>query len=185
MTTRLGERRKNYFIKKEFQRNFILKFCGLVILASLISGAIIYAVSRSTVTTTFENSRLSIRSTADYILPTLLLTSIVVVALIGVATIVVTLFTSHRIAGPLYRIEKDVEEIAAGNLTMRFRLRTGDEIKALAVSLDVMAHNLREHIATIKQSSDALAAALERGAGRDEVAGILARLRADIGKFRT
>jgi methyl-accepting chemotaxis protein len=149
---RFVERRRNYYIKKEFQRNFILKFCALVAVGSLISGLIIYAMSRATLTTTFENSRLAIKSTADFILPAVLLSSALVIILIGIATTIVALFTSHKIAGPLYRMDKDVQEVATGNLKMRFNLRAGDELKALAVSLDIMAHNLREAIGGIKSS---------------------------------
>lgn len=154
MENKFPERRKNYYIKKEFQRNFILKFCSLVVIGALISGAIIYIKSVSTVTTTFENSRLAIKSTADFILPAILMSSFIVIILTGLATIAITLFTSHKIAGPLYRIEKDAEEIASGNLNTRFHLRGGDEIKALAAKLDDMAQSLRLKVAAIK---DALA----------------------------
>lgn len=146
----MRNRRRNYYIKKEFQRNFIMKFCALVILGSLISGCIIYLMSRATVTTTFENSRLVIKSTADFILPAILLSGAIVILLIGFATIVVTLFTSHRIAGPLYRIEKDIDEITLGNLRIVFNLRQGDEIKPLAASLNVMAQSLRGRLAKIR-----------------------------------
>ena len=98
-------RRRTYFIKKKFQRNFIIKFCVLAIAGAIISGAIVYMMSKSTVTTTFENSRLTIKSTADFILPAVLLSTFVFVVFIGIATVLVTLFASHKIAGPLYRME--------------------------------------------------------------------------------
>ena len=114
-------RRKNYYIKKEFQRNFILKFCLVVLIGSGLSGAIIYLMSTATVTTSFENLRLVIKSTADYILPAVFLSSVIVIIITGAATIFITLFTSHKIAGPLYRIEQDIRklprEISSRNLT--------------------------------------------------------------------
>ena len=69
MKNQSQNRRRNYFIKKRFQTNFIIKFCALVAIGSIISGTIIYLMSRAALTTTFENSRLAIKSTADYILP--------------------------------------------------------------------------------------------------------------------
>ncbi|MDO8525289.1 MAG: hypothetical protein Q7S07_02235, partial [Candidatus Omnitrophota bacterium] len=72
-------RRRQYYIKKEFQRNFILKFCLLVLTGSVISGVIVYLMSRATVTTSFEGLRLVIKSTADYILPAVLLSGMIVV----------------------------------------------------------------------------------------------------------
>ena len=147
----LQNRRKNYYIKKQFQRNFILKFCALVVAGSAITGLVIYLMSRSAVCTSFENSRLVIKSTADFILPAVLLSSAVSVILISLATIVITLFASHKIAGPLYRLEKDVQEIASGNLKVVFRLREDDELKALLGSMNDMVNALRGRIAGAKE----------------------------------
>lgn len=146
------DRRKNYYIKKKFQRNFILKFLTLVVLGTLISGAMIYFMSRSTLTTTFVNSRLAIRSTADYILPSVLLSGCAAMIIIGFSAIIVTLFASHKIAGPLYHIGKDIDELASGNLNVRFVLRGGDEIKELACKLDSMARSLSSKAAAIKKA---------------------------------
>ena len=162
MTTNFANRRKNFYIKKEFQRNFILKFCALVVIGAVISGSIIYAVSTATVTTIFDNSRLTIKSTADYILPTVLLSSAVVVVLIGIASVIVTLFTSHKIAGPLYAIEKRVDAITALNLKTEFRLRAGDEIKPLAVGLDVMVTSLRNAVKDVSKSLSELEAEMAK-----------------------
>lgn len=152
MENKMPDRRKNYYIKKKFQRNFILKFFTLLLLGALISGAIIYLMSRSTLTTTFDNSRLAIRSTADYILPSVLLSGAAVMIIIGFAAIIMTLFASHKIAGPLYRIGKDIDELASGNLNVRFVLRGSDEIKELAYKLDSMARSLSSKAAAIENA---------------------------------
>jgi len=152
MKKNIPDRRKNYYIKKRFQRNFILKFFTLLLLGALISGAIIYFMSRGTLTTTFDNSRLAIRSTADYILPSILLSGATVIIITGFAAIIMTLFASHKIAGPLYHIGKDIDELASGNLNVRFVLRGGDEIKELAYKLDSMAQSLSSRAAAIKKA---------------------------------
>lgn len=144
------ERRRHYYINKRFQRDFILKFCALALVGSIISGYIIYMMSRATVTTTFENSRLTIKSTADYILPAVFLATAIVIVLVGIATVFITLFTSHKIAGPLYRIEKDIDEVTSGNLKVLFHLRSGDEIKPIVARLNAMVESLRHRVADIK-----------------------------------
>ena len=174
-------RRRNYFIDRKFQSIFILKFCTLVIIGAVISGVIIYILSKSTVTTTFENSRLIIKSTADYILPAVLLSSVVVVIVIGLATIAITLFTSHRIAGPLYRMQKDIEEVASGNLNKNFRLRVTDELKALAESLDNMAGNLKKDIGELKAEINAL----ESEADLERAKIKLGKIKQILSKFKT
>ena len=150
-------RRRNYYIDKQFQTIFILKFCSLIVIGSIISGLMIYAMSRATVTTTFENSRLTIKSTADFILPAVLLSGTAVIILISLVTIIMTLFISHKIAGPLYRLDKDVQEITAGNLKVVFRFRTGDELKPLVGSMNDMTNALRARIAEAKISLEELA----------------------------
>ncbi|MDO8536069.1 MAG: hypothetical protein Q7S30_03555 [Candidatus Omnitrophota bacterium] len=180
----MSGRRRNYFINKRFQANFIVKFCILVIMGTAISGGVVYWMSRSTVTSTFENSRLVIKSTADFILPSVLLSSAFVVISIGIAAIAITLFTSHRIAGPLYRIQKDLEELSKGNLNVSFNLRKGDEIKVLADTLNDTAELFRRNILNAAKAISEIDVALK--ANNVETAKIKLKDLSDIiGKFKT
>jgi len=175
-------RRRNYYIDKKFQAKFILKFCSLILIGSVISGLIVYAMSRSTVTTTFENSRLTIKSTADFILPAVLLSGAVVIVLIGLATIIMTLFVSHKIAGPLYRMNKDVQEVASGNLKTAFRLRVGDEIRPLAASLNDMVVAIHDRIHEAKKSLDNIGSSTELPT---EIRARIRSVRESLEKFKT
>ena len=177
----VNEKRKNYYIAKKFQRNFILKFCGLITIGALLSGGIIYAMSMATVSMAFEHSRLVLKSTADYILPAVLLASAVVIVLIGFATVVVTLFASHKIAGAVYRMEKNIEEVTYGNLKSKLSLRRNDELKPLAVSIDVMAQVLRHRLTEAKK----ICSELELVSAPPEVQDAVKRLRESLDKFKT
>ena len=149
-------KRRNYFIKKRFQTKFILRFCALVVLGAVISGVILYSLSGGTVTTAFVNSRLSIVNTADYILPALIGSGLVSIALISIATAIVVMYLSHRIAGPLFRIEKSAEEIGSGNLALKIRLRSTDEITRMADGLNEMTEKIRKSLLEVKLQSDDL-----------------------------
>lgn len=148
-------KRRNYFIKRKFQTKFILRFCGLVVLASAISGIIVFLhlYFRGTITTAFVNSRLSIITTADYILPVLIGASLITIVLISMATALVVMYLSHRIAGPLFRIEKSIDEIGAGNLVFKINLRSTDEIKKMADCINNMTENLKVNLLEIKARS--------------------------------
>jgi methyl-accepting chemotaxis protein len=135
----------------EFQRNFILKFCAIIIFAALIIAAIVYALSISSTTTVFENSRLTIKSTADFILPLLILSCLAAIIGAGAVTIIVTLFISHRIAGPLYRLEKDIAEVNNGNLNVEIRVRKKDELQELAKSLNQMLKSIRNTLSEVNK----------------------------------
>ncbi|MFA6142164.1 MAG: HAMP domain-containing protein [Candidatus Omnitrophota bacterium] len=171
------ERRRHYYINKQFQRNFILKFCALALVGSIVSGCIIYMMSQATVTTTFENSRLTMKSTADYILPAVFLATAIVIILVGAATVFITLFTSHKIAGPLYRIEKDIDEVTSGNLKVLFHLRNGDEIKPIVARLNAMVESLRHRVADIKEAVNDL----DAGSNKEKIK----RIKDAVDKLKT
>jgi len=151
MANNWSNRRRSYFIKKRFQTNFIVKFSILVIIGTIVSGAIIYSMSASTVTTTFEDSRLKIKSTAEFVLPAVLISGAVVIIFVGISAGALTLFTSHKIAGPIYRLEIDVKKLTTGNLKTRFRMREGDQLSAITGSLNEMVEFLRTNIADAKK----------------------------------
>lgn len=144
MKNNTRERRRIHMVKMEFQRNFILKFCAIIVLSSLIIAVIVYLLSMASATTVFENSRLVIKSTSDFILPLLILSCLAAIIVTGTLTIIITLLVSHRIAGPIYRLEKDVAEVAKGNMNVYFQVRKKDELKELAQALNQMLKVLRD-----------------------------------------
>lgn len=142
--------RRNYFIKKEFQTKFIIKFCVLLLLGVIISTILLFAFSQDTLTSSFQHSQLVIKQTGLAILPSIVYTNLITFALISIATIIVTLFVSHKIAGPLLRLEKELKIIGNGDLTGQVKLRKLDQITDLADCLNNTAASLRVKVAEIR-----------------------------------
>jgi methyl-accepting chemotaxis protein len=184
-------RRRNYYIDKEYQSKFIVKFCLLVILGMIISGALLFLMSQGTVTTVFENSRLKIKSTADFILPSILASSVVVIILVGLATIIVTLYASHKIAGPLYRVAMDLKKVTAGDLTVKFSLREHDQLQALAENIDDTVKRMCDDVGDLKDKFRGLETALDEArkssdsAKLREAADLLRDITGKLSKFKT
>jgi len=143
-------KRRNYFIDKDFQTRFILKFCFLVVLAGVITTGILYFVGKRSTTVSIVNSRVIVHSTADFLLPILIQTVLAVLVILGLATIVVTLLFSHKIAGPLYRFKMAIEGVKLGNLSANFHLRNYDQLKGLSNEVNAMIDRTREQINLIK-----------------------------------
>jgi len=144
MADDVKNRRKTYFINKRFQSLFIIKFCALVVLGSMISGAIVYMMSKAALTTTFENCRLTVKSAADFILPAVLLSSGVVIVLIGISAVAVTLFTSHKIAGPLYKLKEGMDKLLNGEKVERLHFRKTDILDDFAEKFNAIAEKLNQ-----------------------------------------
>ena len=161
MANNIRRRRRIRIVKMEFQKNFILKFCAIIVFSALTVGAIVYTLSIPSTTTVFENSRLAVKSTADFMLPLLILSSLVAIIAAGSVTIIITLFISHRIAGPLYRLESDIAEINRGNLEVEIHVRKNDVLQNLAKSLNQMLKTIRNTVRDVnKELADIPATAL-------------------------
>jgi methyl-accepting chemotaxis protein len=98
---------------------------------------------------------------------------------------------SHRIAGPLHRFKRILQEMGNGDLTMRVRIRKSDYLHDEAQILDAMIERLRGRIAEIDQCyRDAartlprLMGAMEQGSPREAavLAGELASRLDEVGR---
>ncbi|BHH84235.1 HAMP domain-containing protein [Desulforhopalus sp. 52FAK] len=155
-------KRRQYFINKKFQTGFILKFIGVLIFGALLSVGVTMLTTQATLTSSFEGSKLVIEKTSLAILPSVVFTNIITTLIVGLIVIVVTLFISHKIAGPMFRFEKDLEEISQGNLQKHIQTRQGDQFGSVAENLNNMVGNLNEKLSQLQgelnQLSEAAAA---------------------------
>jgi methyl-accepting chemotaxis protein len=151
MTRKSGTRRRKYLVKKGFQFNFILKFCAVVLGGVIVSTCLLFFFSQDTLTSSFSHSRLVITSTSLAILPAVIYTNLIVLGLISLATIFVTVVVSHKIAGPLFRFEKELGEIGEGNLTGKISLRKEDQMIEMAEALNGMVEALQEKVIKIRE----------------------------------
>ncbi len=149
-------KRKTLYIKKGFQFKFILKFCLILLAGVTISTGLLFFLSQETLTSSFENSRLVIENTGSAILPVIIITNLITLGIICIATIIVTLFVSHKIAGPMFRFEKDLERIKKGDLSVNINLREKDQFSEMAFSLNSMTQGIHEKICAVNHQLDQL-----------------------------
>jgi len=143
-------KRRNIYTHKEFQLKFIIKFCLLLLASVILSTALLFLFSQGSLTSTFQNSQLTIEQTSLAILPAVFYTNLITIGLISIAAIVVTLFVSHRIFGPLVRLEKELRAIGDGDLTGTITLREKDQLTGIAENVNSMTANLYARVSAIK-----------------------------------
>ena len=68
------------------------------------------------------------------------------------AAAVFSIYLTHRVAGPLFRIEQTAREMIRGNLAIRIRLRKGDELHELAGLVNETLGNLEKAFREIRES---------------------------------
>ena len=180
-------RRRNYFINRGFQTEFILKFCGLVALSCVIFGVILYTLSSRTLTTTFENSRLVVKSTADYILPAILFGGTIVALVTALAASIVVILMTHRVAGPIYRFEKYAQKVGNGELLPDLKIRKKDQFQNMVNAFNNMTQGLSAgllKVVTVSEKLDGLIDKLSDGSNRemllkDDIKKVVSELKKD------
>lgn len=145
-------KRKQHLINKKFQIFFIIKFCGLLFVSAIFTIYVLFILSSSSTTVYFGNSRILIKNTAVYIMPLLIKTSIIVSITFGAIAVILFLLSSHKIAGPLFRLKREIEKISDGEIPKDFYIREKDQFQEVARSFDVMVKNLHLIISDLKQS---------------------------------
>lgn len=145
-------RRRNYFINQRFQAGFILRFCALVAAGGLLTIGILYLLSLQSNTVFFVNSRVVVRSTAEFILPLLIQTVLIVMVIIGLATVILTLLVSHKIAGPIYRFKKVLQALEEGDFSSEFRIRRSDQFQDVAEAFNKMIVRIKGELKTLKDN---------------------------------
>ena len=72
-------------------------------------------------------------------------------------TFLISIFVSHRIAGPIYKLKKTFEEVAAGQFTGELYFRKRDHFQDLTASFNQMMSALRSGSSTsISKHSEAI-----------------------------
>ena len=173
----------NFSIKRKLQLRLFIKVLTIAIVAVGIMGAIFYFYSEREISSSYRQFHINAKNFLDLLLPVVVLSLLAAV----VVSISITLFFPIKIAGPLYRIERDLKEkLANGDLTVRFHLRKGDEVDDLAEAVNICVENWKEKIETIKRSAEDIEAALteSNGTGNNNAKKLLLKLRENLGQFK-
>ncbi len=139
----------NYSIKRQLQLRILGWILFVLVISSLISGGIFYYSGNRKIDSTYKQFHVQLYNMKQVLGPWALLA----VSLGGFVALTVALFYPQKIAGPVYRLEKRIQNIASGNLTEDIRLRSNDELQDLAREINQMGASLRERLLAAKKSS--------------------------------
>ncbi len=69
---------------------------------------------------------------------------------------VVSVFVSHKIARPLFRIKKSLALVSEGDLSVVIKLRKWDDLKDLAEQINVLIEELRTFVTALRNDYNLL-----------------------------
>lgn len=140
-------------IRDLFSVELAIKVSALISVGIVVSGIVFYLVSAQT-EFTHDYGR-TIASASNYkliVLKESLIIFFVFGILIAGGMAVLSLFYSHKVAGPFYRLKQTAKDITNRRLDIKVRFRKGDAIHPLADSLNKMTNNYRERLSRLQSA---------------------------------
>lgn len=62
----------------------------------------------------------------------------------------ISIFISHKVAGPLFRLKKSLSQVTKGDLNIVIKLRRWDDLKDLANHVNILIEELRTFVVTLR-----------------------------------
>ena len=150
-------KRRNYFIEKKFQAKYILLTILLLLFYTFIFVVLIFAPYIFTLYFDYPLAEKAEASRAMLLLHSTIWPKL---GLIIVVFSIASIFITHKVAGPVYRLKRSIAQVAHGDLGVVIRLRRGDDLKDLAEHINILIANMRTLVSTIKTDYDKLSETL-------------------------
>lgn len=173
---------RHFFIKKSMQLKIIFEIVFVVLLSAVITTAALtflyesksrngsfYYMSNDT------RQDLELENILEFILPSAVAAQVFSIV-IGLG---IGLFSSRKMAVPIYKFEKWVSQLRSGNLNTKISFREDEEMGDLTAECNAMAEQYREVFRKINEELSAI----EKGAaGNKEVMEEAGRMRKELEK---
>jgi len=144
---------RTYYIQRNYQSRVVLQFCMLALTGTALFCAVFYYFMDGRIGTRYGQALSRIRHVAVGLTGYFWLAETLAVVFLVVGVVILMVLMSHRIAGPLWRVEQSAKAIADGDLTVSVKFRKDDEMQQLADQMNGMVDGLRSRVYEIKNLS--------------------------------
>ncbi len=185
--------RRNYLSKKGMQGRLVFKFVAMVMLGIVLSITVTSVLYFKLSNVEFEGDvpfyyipegaaqeAVEVPTAFDVLLPGLLICGAIMIFL----TLLIGLFISHRIGGPITSLQRSIREMGRGDLLTPIRVRKGDEFQDLAEDLMEMVAGIKEPIRKAQEAVRKLGAHPDMKRFHDLEEG-LGQIAAELKYFKT
>lgn len=175
------------FIDSGFLGRFLLRLSVLFAAGVLLLFLVFYVIFTGPLPDTYSGMFFALRNmSAYYLMPVIGVSVLAFSVVVGVAVVFLCGRVLHKIAGPLYHLERVIDEFGSGEPVKAVFLRQGDQLEPLAAAYNAFIGRLRED----RQRWTALMEHAERLCLQDpevcraEMANALAELSILVAKYR-
>ena len=178
-----GNMRREYYIHREIQFKYIRLTLLLMVMVCVIMGYTIYGTSIGILTQALSKvgPTEGIQGLYNIFNSTLIMRLLLMIPVV----IVAVMYVSHRVAGPVFRLEKELLQIGDGDLTRRIVLRKKDDLKKMADEMNKVMTRLDNHFSLMKSHIAGLQDSLKQEPNYDKWADTLEEISKELAYFKT
>ncbi len=151
-------------VEKSFKLRFALLLCILIITGAIVLTSFLYFATSESLGSTYGEAIYVINDLKIKIFPLIFSSfySILILAVITLSIAIISIFFSHKIAGPIYRLEKNLELIGSGDLTVNTKFRADDQLEAIEEDINEMVRSLNYRVRGFADALDEIKRCQER-----------------------
>lgn len=163
-------RRRQFFIKKEFQGKFILLYALLIIsLAVLTSYGLLLSIQEA-LECQLYSSHLKVERSGDLLQGILLRTNIAVILAMVVLVVILSLYIFSRLNTHFFRMEQRIDAMSRGDFTSAAQPPSRfNEISRLISLVEQTQHDYRQRFEDIAGALEEIEEALAAGGDREQL----------------
>jgi methyl-accepting chemotaxis protein len=116
-----SHRRRIYYIKKAYQKLFILRYMKMLLLGTIVTNLSIYFYGKARLTDSIYRAHISIKSASDVLITPFIMINAVVIVLAILWATYITLKGNSRLGKNLEHLSLALKELAEGNLSAEIK----------------------------------------------------------------
>ncbi|GAB4274589.1 MAG: hypothetical protein Kow0029_15080 [Candidatus Rifleibacteriota bacterium] len=176
--------RKHYLILPSYQLKLVGFMSLVVFIGSILHGFFLYRITSKNIQEGFLSAHNRLRSTWEILKPAIIVTNGLSFLIISIFLLIITIFISHRIIGPIFKISGHLRKISVGCLNLpALRLRKGDEGEVLCEAVNELQDKYRQRFVRLKKLKASIDnGELEKNDISKAIADILNEIETDIEK---
>lgn len=144
--------RKHYLILPSYQLKLVGFMSLIVFLGTILHGFFLFRITSKNIQEGFLSAHNRLRSTWEILKPAIVVTNGLSFLLITIFILIITIFISHRIIGPIFKIAGHIKKLSSGSLNLpALRLRKGDEGSVLCESVNELQDKFRQRFVRLRK----------------------------------
>jgi signal transduction histidine kinase len=159
-------KRSAILISRSFQLRLIAGYIAVNIAVLSISAIIMYLFVDSEVQKNLYTAHVTYKNMKDMLVPIIISLSAVNILLSSVIIFIFVLYSSHKVAGPIYRFNSILTAMKDRDFSTGMKLRGGDQLNEISDTLQEISRTISGDIAVIREKASLIEEKAKGGAAQ-------------------